>query len=244
MNDEIGSAECEMVLDYISGTCTKEDQEAFERHLPHCTRCKQELEELQTVWEALPSEMERIEPPKELKKQIMAAVKNESRTRIKAGRGLWARPLMAAAAAVLIFAAGSIWDSPFRIREEAVPTLEQALSVPASRIVRIDRLAPEPGEAAKAYGVACIIDNGSSRQFAVYVFGAKPTHGQEAYQVWLTRGGSRISAGTFRVGDKGIGLLAMPIASDELIYERVGITLEPDDKGDRPRGPKAFGMVT
>ncbi|AJY77006.1 anti-sigma factor [Paenibacillus beijingensis] len=244
MNDELYSAECELVLDYLSGTGTKEDKEAFERHLPHCNRCKQELAELQMVWEALPTDMERVEPPKDLKKQIMTAVKSEARSQNSQQypkRIRWGKAVLGAAAAILIFAAGSFWDNPFRSRDAALPSLEQALSIPASQIVRIDRLIAEPGEKANAYGVACIIDNGTSRQFAVYVFGAQATSGQQAYQVWLASDGSRISAGTFRVNDSGVGLLAMPIASSDLSYDRIGITLEPDDTGDHPRGPKAFG---
>ena len=63
--------------------------------------------------------------------------------------------------------------------------------------------------------------------------------------MWLVKDGKRSSAGTFRVNqkDRGIGLLAMPIASDKLAFDSIGITLEPDDQGDHPRGTKMYGSA-
>ncbi|MBW7459619.1 anti-sigma factor, partial [Paenibacillus sepulcri] len=98
-------------------------------------------------------------------------------------------------------------------------------------------------EAADSFGVACIVDNGKTRQFVVYVFGAPQTDSKEAYQVWLVKDGQRRSAGTFRVADQGMGVLSMPIASNTLAFDTIGITLEPDDRGDEPRGVKIFGSA-
>ena len=136
------------------------------------------------------------------------------------------------AAAALIFFSGSLWHNPLiNNRQTSPPSIENALFAPASQIVQINMLKAESSEKEHAYGVACIVDTGQSKQFVAYVFGAKPTKDEQAYQVWLLRDGSRMSAGTFRVDEKGIGLLTMAIESDELNYDRIGITLEPDDKG-------------
>lgn len=245
MNDEAYSRDCDFILDYLSGACSKEEKEAFERHLTYCDSCRQELAELRIVWEELPLDMERIEPPKDLKEQIMAAAKEAPR-RHKAwsARKLW-KPAVAAAAAALIFVGGSLWDNPFvKNQDTRLATIEHALSVPASEIVQITMLKAESTEKEHAYGVACIVDNGKSKQFVVYVFGAEETKDEEAYQVWLLREGIRTSAGTFRVNEKGVGLLTMGIESDQLTFDSIGITLEPDEKGDQPRGTKAFGTDT
>ncbi len=152
------------------------------------------------------------------------------------------KPLIAVAAAAIIFFSGSLWDNPLiKSRQPSPPSIENALFAPASRIVKISTLKAESNEKKHAYGIACIVDNGQSKQFVVYVFGALPTKNEQAYQVWLLRDGNRSSAGTFRVDEKGIGLLSMAIESGELNYDRIGITLEPDDKGNHPRGPKTFG---
>ncbi|WP_169083366.1 anti-sigma factor [Paenibacillus sp. PL91] len=245
MNDEAYSRDCDFILDYLSGTGSNEEREAFERHLTYCDSCKQELAELQIVWEELPLDMNRIEPPEDLKEQIMAAAKAVPRRhKARIGRKLW-KPAIAVAAAALIFVGGSLWENPFVKKQDSrLESIENALFAPASEIVQITMLKAESTEKEHAYGVACIVDNGKSKQFVVYVFGAQETKNEEAYQVWLLREGIRTSAGTFRVDEKGVGLLAMGIESEQLTYDSIGITLEPDEKGDQPRGTKAFGTDT
>ena len=242
MNDDAYSTDCDTLLDYLSDACTEKEKEAFKRHLTHCHSCRQELAEWQTVWEELPLDMERIEPPQDLKEQIMAAAKSSPRRRQSLKlRELW-KPVAAVAAAAILFFAGSLWDNPLlKNQDNQLPSIENALHAKASRIVQLSMLKAESGEKEHAYGVACIVDNGQSKQFVVYVFGANETKNDEAYQVWLVKDGSRTSAGTFHVDDKGVGLLAMAIGPSELSFDRIGITLEPDGNGVQPRGKKAFG---
>jgi len=157
---------------------------------------------------------------------------------------LW-KPAISVVAAALIFISGSLWDNPFMKNEHTrLEPNENALFAPASEIVQISMLKAESNEKEDAYGVACIVDNGKSKQFVVYVFGAPETKNEEAYQVWLLRDGIRTSAGTFRVDEKGVGLFVMGIESEQLTYDSIGITIEPDDKGDQPRGTKVFGSNT
>lgn len=241
MNDE--AYNCDFILDYLSDACSEEEKEAFERHLTYCESCKQELAELQIVWEELPLDMERIAPPEDLKEQIMSAAKAApKRHKARSERKLW-KPVIAVAAAALIFVSGSLWDNPFiKNKDTRLESIENALFAPASEIVQISMLKAESAEKEHAYGVVCIVDNGKSKQFVVYVFGAQETKNEEAYQVWFLRDGIRTSAGTFRVDEKGVGLLVMGIDSEQLTYDSIGITLEPDDEGDQPRGTKAFGI--
>ncbi|MBD2868674.1 anti-sigma factor [Paenibacillus arenilitoris] len=239
---------CSIGLDYVSGVCSGEEKQAFERHLPDCAECRAEIDELCLVWEAFPGNMERIEPPKDLKKQVMAAALAADAgnggpvARRPAARRWFARAAIAAAA--IAFVAGSVWNyGLYRERTAAPLTVEQALDIPAASIERLVSLKPETAGAARSYGVACIVDNGNSKQFIVYVFGAEATTDTQAYQVWLLEDGKRRSAGTFRVDERGIGVLSLPIASGTLTFDAIGITLEPDDSGDSPRGEKKFGSV-
>jgi hypothetical protein len=254
MRKKDSASVCDLCLEFIAGVCTDEERLAFERHLPGCKACQAEMDELRLVWEALPADMERIEPPDDLKKQVMdAAIAADKAQTAKAAvpfkfNNGKRRALLPAAAALflLLFSVGTAWNIwLYRERVSAPLPVEEALSVPAAQIEQVVSLKPLPETNVKGYGVACIVDNGQSRQFVVYVFGAAPTTGDEAYQVWLIKDGIRKSAGTFRVaaGGKGIGVLAMPIASERLVFDDVGITLEPDDHGDKPRGRKMFGSA-
>lgn len=247
MRDNGQKQVCDMCLDYLSGVCSDEDKRTFERHLPDCADCRAEIDELRIVWEAFPASMDRIEPPKDLKKQVMDAVlaadgKRPSASWRPAAKRWVTRAAIAAAA--LIFVAGSVWNyGLYRERTASPLPVEQALDIPAAQIERLMSLKAENQMSDHAYGVACIVDNGQSKQFIVYVFGAEATVESQAYQVWLLQDDTRRSAGTFRVNEQGIGVLAMPIASSNLTFDSIGITLEPDDRGDQPRGDKKFGSV-
>ncbi|MFC4809296.1 anti-sigma factor domain-containing protein [Paenibacillus sp. GCM10023250] len=261
MTDRGNRPECEDCFSYVAGLCSDEERRAFERHLPGCDACRQELEDLNLVWEALPAAMDMMEPPASLKQEVMDAVRGAAGARRgpeirperpaaadRRPRSAWSRrpmaALLAAAAAAIVLL--SVWNVELR-REQAQDPLpiEQALNVSASNIEQLVALKPASPDAGNSSGVACVIDNGQSRQFVVYVFGAPPTEGEEAYQVWLVKDGQRSSAGTFRIGrdSRGIGLLAMPIHGKSLDFDAIGITLEPDDRGSQPRGQKLYGSV-
>lgn len=267
MSDSENRKVCSLVLDYVSGACTMDEASAFEAHLERCVECQAELKELRAIWEVLPVDMDPIEPPADLKQQVLNAIfaadaqeherKQEQtlqtnvwsslETKNIKSRQRWRYARLWAAAIVLVLAAGSIFAYQHNRSEPAhIPTLEEALDVSAAQIEQIVSLQPvavNPDQ--PAYGVACIVDNGTNKQFIVYVFGAQATVGDQAYQVWLVNDGVRRSAGTFRVEQqmRGIGVLSMPIASDQLTFDSIGITLEPDDRGEQPRGTKVFGSA-
>ncbi|SFT24705.1 anti-sigma factor [Paenibacillus sp. BC26] len=262
-NDTLPASPCELCLEYVSGACNEDESLAFELHLPHCDACQKELLELRTAWDALPVDIEWIEPPRDLKQQVMDAAlavrpehtlrdpavhrtaewrPRKSRARARLSKML--PGLLAASIAGIVLL--SVWNIQLRHEQQLAPLpVEQALHVSAAQISELVPLKAQGPLAGKSSGVACIVDNGQSRQFVVYLFGASATTGAEAYQVWLIKDGVRTSAGTFRVGqaDRGIGLLAMPIKSEKLDYDSIGITIEPDDQGNQPRGTKVFGSI-
>ena len=241
---------CSLCLEYISGGCSDKEKLAFERHLPACADCQSEMDELRMVWEEIPSAMEQFEPPADLKKQVMDAVKAgdtksktiQSAVKRSHGRGWRQTRGIIVAAGLLLFILGSAWNVQLYRERMASPIipLEQALSVSPAQIERFIPLRPHSAEMPNSYAVACIVDNGYNKQFVVYVFGAETTQGASVYQVWLGDGKGQQSAGTFRVGDKGIGVLAMPIIADSLTFDSIFITLEPDERSEQPRGMEIY----
>ncbi|MEB3100594.1 anti-sigma factor [Ferviditalea candida] len=65
--------------------------------------------------------------------------------------------------------------------------------------------------------------------------------GDEAYQVWLIKDGIRHNAGTLRADHQGNGVLTYRLNGDDKAFDAIGITLEPDSHGTRPRGKKVLG---
>jgi hypothetical protein len=240
---------CELCFNYVTGECSTFEQRAFEHHLPNCPECRSELNDLRIAWEAIPEDMELIEPPTDLKIQVLNAVTGTG-TKLKTAElplvyslAFRYRKWIGAITAVLVLLIfGVFWNFVFDKNQVArmVP-IEQALTVSSAQIERFIELKPASYETSNTYGVACIVNNGKNKQFIVYVFGAHETVGDQAYQVWLMEDHARKSAGTFRVNREGIGVLAMPIASDSLDFDGVNISLEPDDRGREPRGEKILG---
>lgn len=93
---------------YALGALEPERADELERHLEGCERCREELRWLAPAVQALPESVERVEPPPQLRRRLMAEVEGEapvsepprSRFRLPA-----LRPAVAFAALALVVAA-------------------------------------------------------------------------------------------------------------------------------------------
>jgi len=65
-------------------------------------------------------------------------------------------------------------------------------------------------------------------------------NGQQ-YQVWLSRDGERISAGLFSVNYEGYASLELKAPLPLILYDTIGITIEPTGGSPSPTGVKVLG---
>ena len=211
---------CEFCLDVMCQASAQTTNNSLSSYLPCCEECQKELEELRIVWEALPTDMEQIEPPLDLKSQVMNAVlAAEGGIPVLEFHAARRRPLFGKRSTSALFAAAiavimliSLWNVQlYRDRSEAPLPLEEALSVSAAHITQLVRLQSASPRVTQSSGVACIVDNGQSKQFVID--GAPVTNGDWAYQVWLVKDGKRSSAGTFRVHQTDRGSACLPCRS-------------------------------
>ena len=231
---------CEQRYAYIAESLPIGQAREFEQHLLSCPDCRRDMQDMRIVWEALPADMERYEPPKDLKSHIMEAVRSTAPDSVVRETALRPSRLQAhvrraaTAAAVLLMLAGTIWNyALYRDRISTAATVaEQPLDLAASQLERVVSLEPSGSGEAEAYGVACIVNNGASKQFVVYVFGAQATAGEEAYRVWLQAGEQKTAAGDFVVDDSGIGLLTLPITEEKAAFDAVSISFETSRNSD------------
>jgi anti-sigma-K factor RskA len=61
------------------------------------------------------------------------------------------------------------------------------------------------------------------------------------YQLWLIKGGQRVSGGLFYVGQGGYGMLAVQAPGSLLNFSSFGITVEPTGGSPGPTGAKVLG---
>ncbi|WP_276351376.1 anti-sigma factor [Cohnella caldifontis] len=252
------TALCQGLADYMTGEMSDVERKRFERHLDTCAACREDAAEWRLVWDRLAEEAPQLELPADLKEEVLGAVfgSGQSRSGDSASparafstvpsRGTAWRRLAVIMAVVAAFAAGFVLRGPLSSSLMTAPA--PAASASVSEIERIYRLTPA-SEASPylsrsgAYGVACLMNNGGERSLAVYVFGTAKTEGDQVYHVWLLRDGKRDSAGTFKVGSSGVGLLTVPWTDRRQGFDQVGITLEQNGNTTSPQGPKIFGSA-
>jgi anti-sigma-K factor RskA len=66
---------------YVLGALTDEEHEAFRVHLESCSVCREEVAALQVVASALPAAAPQLSAPPELKRRLMASVREDARRR-------------------------------------------------------------------------------------------------------------------------------------------------------------------
>ncbi len=203
---------------YVMGALDPREVREVEEHLRACAGCEEEARELRAAHEALASFAAASEaPPQELKGRAVPWTEPSGGTQARGtGRGLpvW---VTAAAAALLVLAMlGAVFASGLVVggTETASATLQPT------------REAPEAG------GEVSVQDTGENVEVSLEAWGLPPCEGREYYELWLAKGGERVSAGTFSVGESGrvnVELTAPGFAGS---FPKVGVTGEVEESED------------
>ncbi|MCZ8511309.1 anti-sigma factor [Paenibacillus filicis] len=259
---------CEQRFSYFLQELTPQEAESFERHLVRCADCRKELADLRLAWEAIPCDLEETELPPELKSQVMDAILHAPSgpgasqeqvpprkvtgrvTGVRRSQRLW--PYTAAAA--LFFAAGALtvwgWIGPGAKHIASPPAVQPAApqtpstpqpSAPPAQLVQVMSLKPFDQGMPDASGRVWLMRQGDKDRIVVEMTGLTPNHGEGTYQLWMLKEGKRTNCGTMRIGEKGTGVMTYEIPASEYKFDSLGVTLEPDEKGDQPRGKKVLG---
>jgi hypothetical protein len=226
--------DCSYVITYLAGECTELERAAFERHLRTCVSCRDELRDLQAVWQVLPYQMEEVELPPDLKQQVMNSITKTTPVRKRSFTWVYG----SVAVVILGIMAGAWWN--FNAANHAKQTASDLLNQPA-QIVNTFILKSADSSMPTAAGTAWILQHGNTNDVVVHLNGLKETKGEWAYQVWLNHSGKKYNCGTLRVDDKGNGVLTYNVLVKDLQIDSIGVTLEPDPNGSQPRGKKVLG---
>jgi hypothetical protein len=255
---------CEQLFPFFLNELSPEASEAFTHHLSSCPSCKEELEGLKQVWQTLPCEMDVVEVPEALQAQMFENILLNTRQQeekphlaaeampkidrmleeVKAPVRPIRRRWSFAAAAVLYLAIGAAlgWGlKDYGSSKTPDSSLAAGTITEPSQVVGQYALKAFDAGMPEASGKCFVKQKGESKQLVLQVNGLKKNTGDWAYQVWLIKEGVRYNGGTFRVNDdKGDGVLTYDLGALST-FEAVGITLEPDSQGTKPRGKKVLG---
>jgi hypothetical protein len=206
---------------YVLGALDPEEELVVEDHLQRCAACRTEERELRQAHEHLSELMGvRETPPPEIKGSVMSGL-----PRRRTLREMRRAPIFAAAAALITLSLVVIFSSGLLNRDAmASATLE---STP---------LAPEAG------GELRVRADDPNARATLEVWNMPNCKKDEYYELWFGEEGGRVSAGTFKVDERGQGTLQMSVPEEAGNYGQVGITLE--EFPEEPRMDSAKPVLT
>ncbi len=207
-----------LLVSYLLGELTVEEELELERHLEECPECRHELDRARQTHDRL-RQLATYEPPTELEGKVLGQVRGEMPARYSGRWRLW----VSAAALVVVALLGIgilreiTGDSP-----NAVPLTSTALAPEAGGQVRVE-------------------EEGENFQVDLEVWKMPDLEKDEYYEMWYyAEDGDRISCGAFRTGPEGrttVNLTAPATARD---YPEIEITREPDDGNPEASGEEVL----
>ncbi len=214
------------------GAVAPEEERLLRRHLARCAVCREELASLEKVTGSLSLGLPRVEPPADLEQRIMdrvyrSAGPQPAQAPVRAAARFFARPALAAAAAVLIvaLAAGNVMQW---VRGASRPV---AGSPGFTTWVLVGQ-----STAQGAFGTVVLDSQDESGVMAMR--GLPRLDAAHQYQLWLVRDGARRSGGVFSVDEEGYGALLLKVPVDFKDFTSIGISLEPAGGSPAPTGAR------
>lgn len=225
---------------YVLGSLNADELEAVERHLSHCARCRQQVEQARQTTQLLAY----LAPPQ----PVPARVRHKLRTSLRPSpltvplRGLIRRPAVAAALIASILALLFGWqlaDQQRATRQSA----QQALQADSQRRAVVQLLAQRDGLLIRLRGTgtiqqaqgAIILNPANNTAFIAVEGLPRPATGQ-AYVVWLVRGEDYQPAGILPVDERGHAELFLSPRESLRLFDALAITLETGTWAEGPGG--------
>ncbi len=203
------------------------DERIVAAHLETCERCRRQLQEFEAVASALAFASPSVEPPAELREQVMGAIEP-----------VVAPPEQVPAAPAPARRERSWWP---RFSLVAVPALGIAVLALALWNVSLHgQLADRDVSAATPVGNVGTAVAYKGGEVTLYARLPQASSGH-TYEAWVLRDGKPLPAGTFPGG----GNFAFDLTSSAQPGDTIAITLEPGNGGSTPSGPTvASGRLT
>ena len=208
---------------YLLDALAEDEAREMERHIDGCPRCQERARWLQGSVEMLPTAVEQLEPPPELRERLMQTVRAEGAaaaelhvsvpaTPERAGdRRGWLGRLLAvprpalALGAMLLAIAGGVVGYALGNGDGTDSTTVQAQVDPS------------------VSGARATLERDGDK--GILRVSGLPQHQNRIYEVWLARGKEVRPAGLFQVDRSGQGAAAIPTGLDEA--DQVMVSLEP-----------------
>lgn len=215
----------ELVADYAFGLTDEAESRLVAGRLHDCPTAAEQLAEFRRLQDEMRRSVAQIEPPAALNDRIMAAagVKRPRTTALPARAG-W----MAAAAAVALLLLTNLY---WLTRLDAPAPGQAATFTINARDIRWAKL---PAEDPQSSAATFIMWNAGGDTGMMYAEHLAPLAADRIYQLWLTRSGVRIPAGTFTVEEDGTATLLFRASEPIGSFDWAWVTVEPAGGSETP----------
>jgi anti-sigma factor RsiW len=200
---------------YLVGSLHEADRIALEAHLDQCGRCRSVLDRLRPTVGVLAGSVPQLDPPRGMRRRILAAARSEKRIEEPRRRAPAWMPRFVPAAAVLGAAAVIIAIAVSGLVDD---------NGPGSSTVAVQ---PAAARAANAGGTLVVRDGAATLE----VDRMPRLPARQVYETWLQRGGAVKPSTTFIVDRSGKGATTIPDVDGA---DQVMVTREPRGGSDRP----------
>jgi anti-sigma-K factor RskA len=226
----------ELIPDYAFGLTNSEETRLVEANLAYCPEAADQLADFRRIQAEMRAGVPQIEPPPQLIERLMAAIeapvpaKQHRRPRIH--RLWWA----VAAAVIALIVTNVYWlkqVADLTQRQKELAAQPNAFVLASTANLRWVRLPPSQQNTDAS---AFMMWNAESEIGLLYARGFPTLEAGKTYQLWLTRGDEKVSAGTFRVDADGQGALLFHVTEPIDKYTWARITAEPENGSDTPKG--------
>lgn len=235
---------CDQLVDYFNGLLSKDEQNAFEKHLEACEECQLELTEWQLLTDDLPYIADSVNPPEGMKERVLNSVfdeelKLEEPSNASLPINEIDRPLkkksisgwfpVVAAALVLSIGGNIFLASMVKTQQEDLTAQSEAVD----QLLAFVNLTSVEGNST---GTASIVKHGDETRVVVQATSLPKLANDEVYQVWLIDEEGPKRAGTFK-SDSTKGAVVFTLSEDmDKSWEQVAVSHEPSSDSQTPLG--------
>ena len=233
----------DLIPAYALGSLDAADAELASQHLTGCSTCLADLQAYQALLSQLPLAAPQVDPPIQLKSQLLARIGSANLPIQKASSSsnyaksrqrvsfLESRLVFASALALILLVLSNL------IAWQQVSQLEDEISrLQSSQMLALNNPHNMP------FAAGYLIFDTDPIHATLIVEGLTDLGAAQQYQLWLIKGQQRTSGGVFSVSPDGIGILDLTLTQSLENYTALGITIEPAGGSPGPTGDKVLGL--
>jgi anti-sigma-K factor RskA len=234
----------ELIPEYVLNSLDREQRLLVDRHVSTCESCKAELRAYSEVIGELPYAVSLVEPPPELKRQIMQKIRSGNQLRREdPALSVWQKILnfskvispawtVASLLLIVVLGAGNL------IMMNQLRDSDQAQGATNLSVINLNGTGSTPD------AIGLIVLSKDGEHGTLIVDRLPPLDEAHQYQLWLIRDGERTSGGMLSVSRDGYGSLWVGTSAPLNSFNSFGITIEPFGGSPAPTGEKVLGSGT